>query len=86
MECISVQRRDVAVKPKKLRRAGVIPAVVFGKAVPESISIQLDEKTARRLIRTKREGIAGEISGSGMPRPSSVARASPSVSQCASCP
>lgn len=38
MECISVQRRDVAVKPKKLRRTGVIPAVVFGKAVPESIS------------------------------------------------
>lgn len=61
MECISVQRRDVAVKPKKLRRAGVIPAVVFGKAVPESISIQLDEKTTRRLIRTKREGSKLEL-------------------------
>ena len=61
MECISVQRRDVAVKPKKLRRAGVIPAVVFGKAVPESISIQLDEKTARQLIRTKREGSKLEL-------------------------
>lgn len=56
MENISVQKRDFTVKAKKMRRLGMIPGNVFGKSLPESLSIQLEETTARRLIRQKREG------------------------------
>ncbi len=56
METISVQKRDFTVKAKSMRRLGIIPGSVFGKSLPESISIQMDETVARRLIRQKREG------------------------------
>lgn len=56
MENISVQKRDLTVKARKMRRLGIVPGSVFGKSLPESISIQMDETVARRLIRQKREG------------------------------
>lgn len=56
METISVQKRDLTVKAKKMRRLGMIPGNVFGKSLPDSISIQMDAAAARRLIRQKREG------------------------------
>ncbi|MCU6748093.1 MULTISPECIES: 5S rRNA E-loop-binding protein [Lachnospiraceae] len=56
MENIYVQKRDFTVKAKKMRQIGMVPGSVFGKSLPESISIQIDERTARRLIRNKREG------------------------------
>ncbi|RGT73833.1 50S ribosomal protein L25/general stress protein Ctc [Ruminococcus sp. AF18-22] len=56
MENIYVQKRDFTVKAKKMRQIGLVPGSVFGKSLPESISIQIDERTARRLIRNKREG------------------------------
>ncbi len=65
MESICVQKRDVAVKAKKLRRLGQIPAVIFGTAIEESIPIQLEERKARQLIRTKREGSRLEIEVEG---------------------
>lgn len=56
MENINVQKRDLAVKAKKLRQLGIVPCNVFGKSLPEAIAIQMDKTTARRLIRQKREG------------------------------
>ena len=56
MENINVQKRDLKVNAKKVRRLGMVPASVFGKSLPESISIQMEEAIARRLIRQKREG------------------------------
>lgn len=56
MESISVQKRDFTVKAKKMRSLGMIPGSVFGKYLPESISIQMEEPIARRIIRQKREG------------------------------
>ena len=56
MENIKVQKRDFTVKAKKLRRLGVVPGSVFGKSLPESVSIQMEEGIARRLVREKREG------------------------------
>ncbi len=56
MENISVQKRDFAVKAKRMRRLGMVPGSVFGKNLAESISIQLEESVARRLISQKREG------------------------------
>lgn len=56
MECIRVQKRDFTLKAKKLRRNGMIPGSVFGKSLPEAISLQIDEVAARKLLTTKREG------------------------------
>lgn len=44
------------MKAKQLRRLGFIPANVFGKSLPDPISIQLKENDARKLIRQKHEG------------------------------
>lgn len=56
MENINVQKRDFTVKAKKMRRLGMVPGNVFGKSLPESISIQLEEPVARKLVRLMREG------------------------------
>lgn len=56
MENINVQKRDFTVKAKKMRRMGMIPGSVFGKSLPDSISIQMKEADARKLVRLKREG------------------------------
>lgn len=56
MENINVQKRDLTIKAKKMRRIGIIPGIVFGTALPNSMSIQMEEVVARRLIRQKREG------------------------------
>lgn len=56
MDIIAVDKRDFTVKAKKLRRSGIVPGSVFGGSLSESISIQMDEGIARRLLRYKREG------------------------------
>ena len=56
METINVQKRDFNVEAKKMRRLGKVPGNVFGKSLTESISIQMEEVVARRLIRLNREG------------------------------
>lgn len=56
MDIITVQKRDTATKAKQLRRSGFVPGNIFGGTLPESISIQIDEATARKLVRLKREG------------------------------
>ena len=56
MENINVQKRDLTVKAKKMRRQGMVPGSVFGKSLPDSISIQMEESVARKLVRLKREG------------------------------
>lgn len=55
-DTILVSKRDFTLKAKQLRRSGIVPGSVFGGPLPDSISLQMDEGTARRLIRYKREG------------------------------
>lgn len=56
METITVQKRNPEEKAKKLRRAGLVPCIIFGGNLQESISIQMEEAVARKLVRFKREG------------------------------
>jgi large subunit ribosomal protein L25 len=56
MDVIKVNKRDFTVKAKQLRRAGMVPGSVFGGPLPDSVSLQIVEDLARRLIRNKREG------------------------------
>ena len=56
MSTITVQKRDPAAKAKQLRRAGIVPCVIFGAELPESLSVQLGQNEARQLRRTKQDG------------------------------
>ena len=56
MTTINAEKRNAQWNTKALRRAGYIPASVYGGPLPDSISLQLPELTTRQLIRTCREG------------------------------
>ena len=56
METISVQKRDFAIKAKKMRHLGLVPGNVFGKALKESIPVQMEKAVARKIVTQMREG------------------------------
>lgn len=56
MSIITVEKRNDRLKAKQLRREGVVPCCVYGGELPDAISIQMDGKTAERLLREKRVG------------------------------
>ena len=56
MNMIKAEMRNPTAKAKQLRRAGVIPCVISGANLNESIRIQIDQNTALQLKRTKRNG------------------------------
>ena len=56
MDIINVAHRDMKVKAKQLRRQGFVPCTVYGGALPESVSIQMEQQTANLMYRSKREG------------------------------
>ena len=69
MDQIHVKKRDTGIKAKRLRQLGMIPGNIIGKSLPESISIQMEEAEARRLVRQLREGskIAIDLEGQAIP-------------------
>jgi len=62
---LKVQKRDETLKPKQLRRNGIIPAVLFGKNMDASISIQLDQQEAERFLKKTHIGSQAELSLEG---------------------
>lgn len=56
MNTITVEKRNSNAKAKQLRRAGIIPCVVYGGNLQESLSIQISQHTANKLFRLYREG------------------------------
>lgn len=56
MDIIKAEMRNPTAKAKQLRRSGIIPCVISGADLKESLSIQIDHNTARQLKRTKRDG------------------------------
>ena len=69
MDQIHVKKRDTGIKAKQLRQLGMVPGNIIGKSLPESISIQMEEAEARRLVRQLREGskIAIDLEGQAIP-------------------
>lgn len=69
MDQIHVKKRDTGIKAKWLRQLGMVPGNIIGKSLPESISIQMEEAEARRLVRQLREGskIAIDLEGQAIP-------------------
>lgn len=53
---LKAEKRDLAVKAKKLRREGYTTGVLLGKDRKESMSLQFLEKDAMRFIKENKEG------------------------------
>ncbi|SHJ90489.1 large subunit ribosomal protein L25 [Hathewaya proteolytica DSM 3090] len=56
MDIITVQNRNENLKAKQLRRQGIVPGCVYGGNLKESISIQMGQTTADKLLRELRLG------------------------------
>ncbi len=56
MNVINVTNRDFTLKAKQLRRSGFVPGSVFGGPLAESVSLQIPENEARKLIQEMHEG------------------------------
>lgn len=65
MATLEVQKRDEALKPRQLRRKGIIPAVLCGKNLDASISIQLSQKEAEKFLKSTSIGVQTEVSVEG---------------------
>ena len=72
MNTILAQKRDVTAKPKQLRRSGIIPCIICGAELKESLSVQIDQSTARQLLRTKRNGSKVNIQTEGKSYPTLI--------------
>lgn len=56
MTTLKAERRDMAVKAKKLRREGYVTGSVFGRELKESLPIRFSKKDADRLMKTSGKG------------------------------
>ena len=65
MNTLKAEKRNLAIKAKKLRREGYVTGNVFGKEMKESITVQMDKSTVDRLLKTCGKGsqIMLEIEG-----------------------
>ena len=65
MNNLKAEKRNLAIKAKKLRREGYVTGNVFGKEMKESIPVQMDKSTVDRLLKTCGKGsqIMLEIEG-----------------------
>ncbi len=72
MDIINVEKRDPKAKAKHLRRVGIVPCCVYGGALPESISIQMNQQTANQLCRQKHDGSKVRLSLDGQVIPAQI--------------
>ncbi len=56
MNILNAQIRDPKAKGKQLRRAGIIPAVLYGKHLEESISIQIPKGDVEQFLHHNSTG------------------------------
>ena len=56
MDVLKVENRDTSLKPKKLRRQGIIPGCIYGSNIEDSISIQTKQSDLMQLMKTKTKG------------------------------
>lgn len=72
MSTIQVEKRDPAKKAKQLRRLGFVPCVIYGNMFEESAAAQIDQSTARQLLRNSREGSTVELRYEGQDIPALI--------------
>lgn len=65
MNTLKAEKRDLAVKAKKLRREGLVTGSIFGRDLDGALAIQMDKKDVDRLLKTDNKGsqVTVEIDG-----------------------
>ncbi len=68
MDTLKVEKRDLAVKAKRLRREGFVTGNIFGREIKGSIPVQITRSDAEKLLKTKNKGsqILLELGGQKM--------------------
>lgn len=61
MYTLNTENRNTGLKPKQLRRGGIIPGVLYGKNLEESISIQFPKKDVIRFLQSNSTGSKTEL-------------------------
>ena len=56
MNTLKAEKRDLAVKAKKLRREGYVVGNVFGKKIKDSIPVMMNKKDVEKLLKTDHKG------------------------------
>lgn len=56
MYVLNVEKRDGAVRAKKLKKEGLVPGSIYGGDLQETLLIQMSEKDAKKLLKTKKKG------------------------------
>lgn len=65
MYTLKANNRNINLKGRQLRRKGIVPAVIFGKHLEESISIQVTQRDADHFLRTNAIGYRLELDMDG---------------------
>lgn len=65
MNTISAEIRNPQTKAKSLRKAGLVPCCIFGPRLQKSLSIQIPQDDAEKLLREKHKGSKLEIGVGG---------------------
>ena len=68
MNTLKAEKRDMAIKAKRLRREGYVTGNVFGKEIEGSIPIKIEKSAADRLLKTSGKGsqVMLDIDGESM--------------------
>lgn len=61
MFVLNAENRNTSFKPKQLRRKGMIPGVLYGKNLKESLSIQFSQAKAASFLKTNSTGSKVEL-------------------------
>ena len=61
MSILKAENRDSNLKAKKLRRAGIVPGILYGKNLEEPLSIQFSQKEAVQFLKSNAIGSRTEL-------------------------
>lgn len=61
MFIFNAENRNAGLKPKQLRRKGIIPGILYGKDLEKSLSIQFSRAEAARFLKSNSMGSKAEL-------------------------
>jgi large subunit ribosomal protein L25 len=61
MVTVNAEARDMSLKPNQLRKKGMVPGVLYGKNLEESLSIQFSQAEAARFLKSNSTGSKAQL-------------------------
>lgn len=65
MFVLNAENRNLKLKPKHLRKEGIIPGVLYGKNLEESLSLQFSQAEVKRFLQGNFVGSKAELTVEG---------------------